>query len=133
MGAGSSGAPAFILDKDGEFVWWYTVANGDVTGITMSYDGKYMWTNSVNVPQGTAHVHRTSMDGLTDDDYSSQFTGLSHQFTVLPDETVAFYAYGSNGCDDIKLRSPSGTVTTVVNAKTAHGGIGRLSRQRHLL
>jgi hypothetical protein len=122
MGAGSSGAPAFILDKDGDFVWWYTVANGDVTGITMSYDGKYLWTNSVNVPQGTAHVHRTSMDGLTDEDDSSQFTGLSHQLTVLPDETVAFYAYGSNGCDDIKLRSPSGTVTTVVNAKTAHGG-----------
>ena len=122
MGGGSSGAPAFILDKDGAYVWWYTVANGDVTGVTMSYDGKYLWTNSVNVPQGTAHVHRTSMDGLTDEDDSSQFTGLSHQLTILPDETVAFYAYGSNGCDDVKLRSPSGTVTTVVNAKTAHGG-----------
>ncbi len=124
MGGGSSGAPAFILDKDGEFVWWYTVSNGDVTGVTMSYDGKYLWTNGVNVPQGTAHVHRISMDGLTDEDDSSQFTGLSHQLTVLPDETVAFYAYGSNGCDDIKLRSPAGTVTTVVNAKNAHGGSG---------
>ena len=122
MGGGSSGAPAFILDKDGDYVWWYIVPNGDVTGVTMSYDGKYLWTNSVNVPQSTAHVHRISMDGLTDEDDSSQFTGLSHQLTVLPDETVAFYAYGSNGCDDIKLRSPSGTVTTVVNAKTAHGG-----------
>jgi len=123
MGGGStSGAPAFILDKDGDFVWWYTVSNSDVTGITMSYDGKYLWTNGVNVPQSTAHVHRISMDGMTDEDDSSQFTGLSHQLYVLPDETVAFYAYGSNGCDDIKLRSPSGTVTTVVNAKTAHGG-----------
>jgi hypothetical protein len=121
---GSSGAPAFILDKDGEFVWWYTVPNGDVTGVTMSYDGKYLWTNGVNVPQGTTHVHRISMDGMTDEDLSSQFTGLSHQLSVLPDETVAFYAYGSNGCDDIKLRSPSGTVTTVVNAKSAHGGSG---------
>jgi hypothetical protein len=122
MGGATSGAPAFILDKDGDFVWWYTVPNSDVTGVAMSYDGKDLWTNNVNVPQGTAHVHRISMDGLTDDDLSSQFTGLSHQLTVLPDETVAFYAYGSNGCDDIKLRSPSGTVTTVVNAKAAHGG-----------
>ncbi len=124
MGGAASGAPVFILDKDGDFVWWYTVPNSDVTGVAMSYDGKYLWTNSVNVPQSTAHVHRISMDGLTDEDDSSQFTGLSHQLTVLPDETVAFYAYGSNGCDDIKLRSPSGTITTVVNAKTAHGGSG---------
>ena len=35
---------------------------------------------------------------------------MNHQLTVLPDETVAFYAYGSNGCDDIKERAPSGTV-----------------------
>ena len=116
--------PAFIVDKDGDFVWWYFVKNSDLTGVTMSYDGKYMWLNSANVPQGTAHVHRVSMDGLTDDDYSTQFTNASHQLTVLPDDTVAFYAYNSNGCDDIKLRSPSGTVTTVVNAKTAHGGSG---------
>ena len=62
------------------------------------------------------------MDGLVDEDHSDEFAGLSHQLTVLPDETVAFYAYGTNGCDDIKLRAPDGTVTTVVNAQTAHGG-----------
>jgi hypothetical protein len=42
--------------------------------------------------------------------------------TVLPDETVAFYSYGSNGCEDIKEYSPTGTVKTVINAKTARGG-----------
>jgi hypothetical protein len=121
-----AGAPAFILDKDGAYVWWYTVPNSDATGVTMSYDGNYMWINTANVPNSTAHVNRVSMDGLTDDDYSTQFAGMSHQLTVLPDETVAFYTYGTgtNGCDDIKLRSPSGTVTTVVNAKAAHGGSG---------
>jgi hypothetical protein len=40
--------------------------------------------------------------------------------TVLPDETVAFYAYG-NSCDDIKERAPNGTVKTIINAGTAHG------------
>jgi hypothetical protein len=34
---------------------------------------------------------------------------------------VAFYAYGNNGCDDVKLRAPDGTVTTVINARDAHG------------
>ena len=35
------------------------------------------------------------MDGMTDENLSAQFTGANHQLTVLPDETVAFYAYGS--------------------------------------
>jgi hypothetical protein len=118
----SSGAPAFILDRDGTYVWWYTVPGSDATGVTMSYDGQYMWINSVNVPSHAGKVHRVSMDGLVDEDHSEEFAGLNHQLTVLPDETVAFYAYGSNGCDDIKLRAPDGTVTTVVNAQTAHGG-----------
>ena len=73
----------------------------------------------MNVPSGTARVHRVTMDGLMDEIYSSQLTGLSHQLTILPDETVAYYAYGANGCDDIKERSAAGTVRTIVNARTA--------------
>ena len=37
----------------------------------MSYDGQSMWINNVNVPSGTASVHRVSMDGLTDEDFSA--------------------------------------------------------------
>jgi len=122
IGGAPAGAPAFILDKDGTYVWWYTVVGSDATGVTMSYDGNYMWINSVNVPSHIAKVHRVSMVGLIDEDHSDEFAGLSHQLTVLPDETVAFYAYGTNGCDDIKLRTPDGTVTTVANARAAHGG-----------
>lgn len=121
-GAGTS--PAFILDADGDYVWAYSVAGSDATGVRMSYDGTHIWINNANVPNGGAKVHRVSMDGMTDEDLSSQFTGLSHQLTVLPDETIAFYAYGSNNCDDIKERAPDGTVKTIVNAKTAHGGNG---------
>ena len=36
---------------------------------------------------------------------SSQFVGQSHQLAVLPDETVAFFAFGTNGCEDIKERA----------------------------
>jgi hypothetical protein len=59
------------------------------------------------------------MDGLIDEDLSHEFEGQSHQLAVLPDETVAFYAYGSNGCDDVKLRYPDGTVRTLLNAGQA--------------
>jgi hypothetical protein len=116
--AGTSSAPAYILDADGDYVWWIAVTN-DVSGARMSYDGAHMWINSVNVPDATARVHRVTMDGLSDEDLSSQFTGQSHQLAVLPDETIAFYAYGANGCDDIKERAPDGTVRTVVNAQAA--------------
>ena len=123
MNAATSDAPAYILDGDGDYVWWYVV-NSDVTGAVMSYDGSHMWINDSNVPNHGAHVHRVTMDGLTDDDLSGQFTGLNHQLTVLPDESVAFYAYNDAvGCDDIKLRSPSGTVTTVVNSRQAENNI----------
>jgi hypothetical protein len=118
QGAGA-GATAYILDADGDYVWWYSIGS-DVTGARMSYDGNYMWINSANVPSGTAHVRRVSMDGMTENDYSSQFTGLNHQLTILPDETVAFYAYSSSSnCDDIKERSPAGTVKTIANSGTA--------------
>jgi hypothetical protein len=120
MGAGS-GATAYILDADGEFVWSFGIGS-DVTTARMSYDGKWMWIQNANVPSGTARVHRVSMDGMTDQDLSSKFAGANHQLTILPDETVAFYAYSSNGCEDIKEYAPSGTVKTVVNAKTARGG-----------
>ena len=61
---------------------------------------------------------------MTDDNYSTQFAGQNHQLAILPDETVVFYAYGSNGCDDIKERAPSGTVKTIVNSRTAAGTSG---------
>jgi len=121
QGQGGGAAPAYILDADGDIVWWYSIGN-NVTGARMSYDGKYMWINGANVPESQgANVHRVTMDGLMDENLSLDFTGQNHQLTVLPDETVAFYAYGNNGCDDVKLRAPDGTVTTVINARDAHG------------
>lgn len=118
---------SFILDGDGDVVWWYT-DGADGCGTRMSYDGQYMWINNGNVPDSKAVVHRVTMDGMTDTDFSTAMAHLSHQVTPLPDGSVAFYATGSNGCDDIKLLPPnatnSSTATTVVNSKTAHGGTG---------
>jgi hypothetical protein len=117
-------SPAYIVDKDGEIVWAVRVTS-DVTGVCMSYDGKYMWVNSANVPGPSSQsVHRVTMDGERDEDLSAVFVGQHLRLTVLPDETVVFIAYGSNGCDDIKEYSPSGTVRTVVNAGTAQGVTG---------
>jgi hypothetical protein len=78
----------------------------------------------------TDHTHRVTMDGLTDTDFTTAFAHHSHQVTPLPDGSVAFYALtpGGNGCDDIMIFPANGTpttaATTLVNAKTAHGGTG---------
>lgn len=117
------GMPAYIVDGDGDVVWAYPFVK-DVTSARMSYDGKYLWLNNANVPdtQGVA-VHRVAMDGSSDEDLSDVFAGMNHQLAVLPDETVVFFAYGANGCDDLKEYSPAtGKVRTVVNAGVAQDG-----------
>lgn len=118
-----SGGPAYILDEEGEFVWWYDIG-GEVTSARMSYSGSHMWISKGNVPDTGAKVHRVSMDGLHDEDLSTAFDGQNHSLAVLPDESVAFYAYGDHDCDDIKEYAPDGTVRTIVNAGAAHGAVG---------
>jgi hypothetical protein len=120
--AGTGSGTAYIIDADGTYVWWFRPGSMNVTGARMSYDGKYMWINAANVPETQgASVYRVSMDGMMSENLSSQFAGQNHSMSILPDETVVFYAYSSNGCDDIKERSPAGMVKTVVNSRTAQG------------
>jgi len=115
------GAPAYILDKDGEHVWAF-MHNKDVTGARMNYAGTHMWTNNANVPNGSAAVHRISMDGTTDEDLSSKFQGMNHSMAIASDECVLFYAYGAGNCDDIKEYCPStGTTRTIKNSKELVG------------
>jgi hypothetical protein len=121
---------SFILDADGDYVWWYSDGS-DGCGTRMSYDGKYMWIANGNVPatNGSTHVHRVSMDGMEDTDFSTAFANESHQILPLPDGSVAFYALPQGQkCDDIKIfpanGTPSSTAKTLVNAGTAHGGSG---------
>lgn len=107
------------MDADGEYVWLHNM--GEVTRARMSYAGKYMWTCKGNVPEGQAKMVRVAMDGSDEQDLSSEFPGLHHDFTVLPDESVVFIAYG-DGCDDVKPHSPDGQVSTVFNLASVGGG-----------
>jgi hypothetical protein len=122
----SGSGPAFILDTDGDIVWWYNIED-NVTGVVMDYAGTHMWINNHPPNLANAKVHRVTMDGMTAEDLTSQMPKLSHQLTVLPDETVAFYADdgGTEGCSDIKERAPNGTVRTIVNSQKALGTTGQ--------
>jgi hypothetical protein len=116
--------PAFILDADGDIVWWYNVADY-ITGVVMDYGGTHMWINNHPPNLKDAKVHRVTMDGMTDEDLTNQFVELSHQLTVLPDETVAFYASDgkAEGCSDIK-EWKNGSVRTLANSQNALGTTG---------
>ena len=37
--------PAYILDADGDFVWWYTIEDY-VVSVVMNYAGTHMWINN---------------------------------------------------------------------------------------
>lgn len=122
FGASGDGA-AFIIDGDGDFVWWYVVKGFiDLSRARQSYDGKHMWISTVNVMSNTQKMLRVKMDGSDAQDLTKEFGNTNHDFAVRSDETVAFIAYGSNNCDDIKERSPDGKVTTIINSGSAVGG-----------
>jgi hypothetical protein len=123
----SSGAAAYIVDKDGDIVW-AIAPTVDAVGVRMSVDAQYVWINCVNLivgasngSLGTACVHRVSIDGEKDEDLSSKFAGLTHQLTVMPNDNILFYAYStSSDCFDIKEYNVStGAVRLIVNSQAA--------------
>jgi hypothetical protein len=111
------GGPAFILDKDGDLVWWYTSKGDDVFRAAMSYDGKSMWLrNTANSDTGA--VYRVSMDGMKEDVWT--IPKSTHDLAVIPDEHVALISRVTNGCDEILELDPvTGNTTIVANLQDA--------------
>ena len=119
---------AYILDKDGDYVWWYAfepaVDSSRMDGISrakMSADGTYMWSGTINVGCGCGYLFGIGMDGL-----GTQATiavDRHHDFTVLPDNTVVYIEYTDNG-DRIVERSESGTLRIVYNLNDDFSGEG---------
>jgi hypothetical protein len=110
--------PAFILDADGDYVWWS--GNSEMGRARMSYDGKFMWYCSINVHGGAGDMRRVGMDGANEEIHS-EFGDIHHDFTLLPDGTIGFIEHNARA-DRIMERAPDGTVTKVVDVPDAHGG-----------
>jgi hypothetical protein len=102
-GGGGIGTP-YIVDKDGDFVWWYHATTDDiVTRAKMSADGKYMMLGTLNVGnRGLGAIVKISMDGLSEETIS--IPDRHHDFTVLPNGSLAYFEFESSGsgtCDRI--------------------------------
>lgn len=98
-----NGGWMFILNHEGELVWFYKAQFSDITRTHLSYDGKYVWARDGN-PGGNANqgsMIRVSIDGLEEQQFSDPST--HHDFTVLPDNSIA-YIKAEGGCDRIYRR-----------------------------
>lgn len=118
-GGGGGTSYAFIIDADGEPVWWAT-GPADCSRAKMSHDGQHMWMMTLNVgnmQNNGGGVDRISMDGLT---RNSKITGLSnchHDLTVTPTNKVACPSWVMQPGDqpsNLIEGDATGNVTTVV-------------------
>jgi len=118
----------FIIDKDGDHVWWHQGSGGaDCVRSMMSYDGQYMWMANGNVPgPSSGTLVRVGMDGLDERSYS--VPNRHHDIAVLPDETIVYFEYengDAQGCDVVKTLNPETEATaTVFQVSQAGGGGG---------
>jgi hypothetical protein len=113
-GAGSARI-AFIFDMDGEVVW-ASGAPSMPSRARMSWDGKDMWVNNVNVMGGSTsgEMRRIPMDGLNVQNKVSGLSGAHHDFTVTPKNELVTIAHNTSGCSSVLLRASNGTISTLV-------------------
>jgi hypothetical protein len=129
---GSGKAVPFILDADGDIVWWYAGGpSGGIARARMSVDAKNMWIVGPSVGSGTP-VQRVSMDTLDPQTYSS--TSASHDIAAVSGPTMAYIDY-SKTCNGIVEIDPSGTTKQILDASTilssttgCHGNALRYSK-----
>ncbi len=111
--------PAFILDADGDYVWWY--GSGEIGRAALSPDGKYLWYAAVNVAGGGGSMKRVTLDGLSEQDFSAEFGEIHHDFTILPDGTVAFLQHDGD-LDRVVERAPDGSQRVAFSVSEVAGG-----------
>jgi hypothetical protein len=115
MGGGALGA--FILDSDGEYVWYG--GTGEMGRAEIHPDNKYMYYASVS-PQGTGGtMRRIRLDSTDEEDLGSAFSGIHHDFTILEDGTIAFIR--RVGSDDWVAEWKDGTTENLFNVTEMFG------------
>lgn len=97
---GSAGPTAYILDADGDIVWWFTDPKGSTTNglgrARLSANSEDVWFVT---GQGGGTVRRVSIDTL---DYQSyEGTGASHDIAAVSGDTMAYIDELEADCNSI--------------------------------
>ena len=81
----------------------------------MSWDGRDMWVNTVNVPSSNGEMRRIPLDGSNVERNVSGLSSIHHDFTVTPKNEIIAIAYKSSGSSSqILARAANGTISTIV-------------------
>ncbi len=105
----ASSPAAVILDRDGDYVWWYEAPSEDfqVSRAHLSADRQHVvfWSvNLYNTPPGDTpqKLIRVSLDGT--DVVSRTVEEGHHDFTVMPDDGITYIEYDvQDGVDGDRL------------------------------
>ena len=94
------GSMVFILDRDGDVVWWYQSQVGLTPRARMSHDGKSMWLVPERTDYDGAQIERVSMDTLESTIYDG-VVGASHDGAVVDSQVLAYIDYGESDCGSV--------------------------------
>jgi hypothetical protein len=95
---GGSDWPVFILDADGDPVWWYAPAMVGVARAAFSYDADSLWL--VSGSNAGRPIETVSLDTLTE--VSLADTVASHDIVAVSPGLMAYLDYGDDGCDAVR-------------------------------
>jgi hypothetical protein len=125
---------AFILDADGDVVWWFGGGPNGIARARMSEDGKNLW---IAIAGNTgAPLTRVRMDGLETQTYAN--VTAAHDITPVGGATMAYLDYGEADCQSIFEIDPGGTArevfesTGVVSSSNCHGNALRYSKNANV-
>jgi hypothetical protein len=125
---------AFIMDADGDVVWWYAGGPNGIARARMSEDGKNMWI-AISGNTGAPLV-RVSMDTLDSQSYAN--TVAAHDLTPVGGAMMAYLDYGETDCDSIFEIDPGGAAREVfesqgvVATNGCHGNALRYSKKENV-
>jgi hypothetical protein len=108
---------AYILDADGDPVWW-APAPASPSRAHMSWDGDSMWIVALNVENDGGEMRQVSMDGLTAENNIAGLASAHHDFTPIPGDGIAVMLWNTsatNAPNSLVERSSDGTMTTIVS------------------
>ncbi len=100
---GEGSSIVFILDADGDIVWWYDTGANGIARARLSEDGQTMWMISPDNSGGP--LQRVSLDTLDAETYSNAIG--SHDITPVEGDRMAFLEYGEADCNSIFEITPS--------------------------
>ena len=85
----NAGSMVFIMDGDGDLVWWYRSRLGLTPRARMSYDEKSMWLILDRTEVAGGEIELVSMDTLNSR-IIEEVIGASHDATVVNNDVLAY-------------------------------------------